>query len=492
MSPAALGKRLERMPMLKLLLPLTVGILAGEGFALPLWFLAASFAVAGTVALLWRSSAALFVMAAAAGWGSVELHEKEPAVPRDVATLYNLEITGIPAQREGYSSAQATVTAWLDPLTGAWYPARERIILRADTSVVLSGGERLVVRGYVRPFRGEGGGAGYRRLMERRGFAGTLYISRRTTLDARPLSGNDLHRGAAGRMARLDMEPDAAAVARAMVAGDRSAITAELRQSYARSGFSHLLAVSGLHTGIIFIMVNLLLRALPLVRRGHLVRNLLVAAAVWLFVAVAGFPASAVRAAVMCTFLQLASASSSEYVAMNGLAAAAVGMLLWQPAWIGDISFLLSFIAVAAILAWGVPLCRRCRTRHRLINAVIDGYIIGLVSTLATAPLVSHTFGIFSVAGLLLGPVAILLGTVVVTAGVVWLVVPWGFAAPVFELVVGTAARGINVLARLTADMPCGVADHRLSGAATWGVYALFAAITIAVWCRDEKKRVLL
>ena len=51
----------------------------------------------------------------------------------------------------------------------------------------------------------------------------------------------------------------------------------------------------------------------------------------------------------------------------SALATAAFGMLLWNPNWLGDISFQLSFLAVAGILAWGVPLCRRCRTRPCLI-----------------------------------------------------------------------------------------------------------------------------
>lgn len=144
------------------------------------------------------------------------------------------------------------------------------------------------------------------------------------------------------------------AVCRAMVTGDRSGITQELRTAYSRSGLSHLLAVSGLHTGIVFALINLMLWWLPLLHRGHLVRNLLATVCIWLFVAAAGFPPSAVRAAVMCTMLQFALASASEYVALNALAAAGFGMLLWNPAWLGDISFQLSFIAVAAILVWGV------------------------------------------------------------------------------------------------------------------------------------------
>ena len=102
---------------------------------------------------------------------------------------------------------------------------------------------------------------------------------------------------------------------------------------------------------------------------------------------------------------------------MNALAAAAFGMLLWNPAWIGDISFSLSFLAVAGILVWGVPLCRRLRGRNRVVRLVGEAYLIGLAATLATAPLVAHIFSLVPLVGVLVNPVAILLATVVVFGG---------------------------------------------------------------------------
>ena len=286
------------------------------------------------------------------------------------------------------------------------------------------------------------------------------------------------------------MAPEAAAVVEAMAAGERRGITPELRARYSRSGLSHLLAVSGLHTGIVFVLINAVLWWLPLLRRGHLLKNLLAAGAVWLFVAAAGFPPSAVRAAVMCTVLQAALASTSEYVGMNALATAAFGMLLWNPNWFGDISFQLSFLAVAGILAWGVPLCRRCRTRWKGLNIVIDAYLIGLAATVATAPLVSHTFSIVPLAGLAVNPLAIALAGVVVFGGALWMLAPVGVLAPAFGFVTGTAAGWINALARLTASLPGGAADYTLGGWQTAVIYLVFVLATAAAWSAEPKKSV--
>ena len=488
MSIRQLLARLDRMPMLKILVPFAAGIALADRFTLPLWFAAGAFVLTGLTALLLRSSAALAGMLLTAGFAAAQLRAAEPAVPRGVRTAFEVAVEGIPADRGRYVSAEAVVALWRDPATGRWHPSGDRVMLYADSLTPLTAGERFVCRGEVRPFRG--GVESYRRLMRRRGFAGTLSVSGRTLLERLPGHTGRLHHRAAERLARLPLGGDAGAVVRAMAAGDRSGITPELRTAYSRSGLSHLLAVSGLHTGIVFALVNLALWWLPLLRRGHLVRNVLAAGAVWLFVAAAGAPPSAVRAAVMCTVLQTALASASEYVALNALAAAAFGMLLWQPAWLGDISFRLSFLAVAGILAWGVPFCRRCRTRCRAANAAIDAYLIGLAAAVATTPLVSHTFGTVPLAGLLVNPAAIALATAVVFGGALWMLLPAGPLAPAFALVTGTAAEGINALARLTASLPGGAAEYALGGTQTAILYLLFALATLAAWSAEPKKSV--
>ena len=423
-----------------------------------------------------------------AGFAASQLRDTAHTLPRGIYTTYELTVEGIPSDRGRYTSAEATAVAWRDPSHGTWHASGDRIMLYADSLTALYPGERIRCRGSVRPFRG--GAESYRRLMARRGFAGTLWLSERTLIERLPGRSSALHLHAVERMQRIGLQGDASAVCRAMVTGDRSGITQELRTAYSRSGLSHLLAVSGLHTGIVFALVNLMLWWLPLLHRGHLVRNLLATVCIWLFVAAVGFPPSAVRAAVMCTMLQFALASASEYVALNALAAAGFGMLLWNPAWLGDISFQLSFIAVAAILAWGVPLCRLLHTRRRALNLLTDALVISLVAGIATAPLVSHTFGTVPLAGLLVNPVAILVGSIVVLGGTVWMILPVNWLAPTFDAVLSGTAGLLNTLARAAAALPGGYAEYTLGGGATAGIYLFFLLTTLAAWSFEPKKSV--
>ncbi len=483
-------EHLSATPMLKALAPFVAGIALSETYILPMWLLAGIFVCTGILALLLRSQIAAVGFLFAAGFAIAEWRAPVATLPLGIDTGYELRIDGIPAQRNGYTATEATITAWRDPLDGHWHAAEDRILLRADSLTTLCGDERLRCHGQLRPLRG--GAESYRRLMARRGVVGVLWLGERNLLERLPEKQDTWHFRAVERLKRLTLPTEAAALLRAMTAGDRSGVDSALRDDFARSGFSHLLAVSGLHTGIVFALVNLLLWWLPLVRRGHLWRTAVVATAVWLFVAVAGFPPSAARAGVMCTFLQISLISGSGYASLNALATAAFGMLLWNPAWLGDISFQLSFIAVAAILCWGVPLCRRLQSRWRGLNIVIDALIISVVASVATAPLVSHTFGIVSLAGILLNPIAILLATGIVAGGVIWLLLPFGWVATVVQPLIAITAKALGVLAHQTAELPCGVIEYALPTGAMAAIYLVFIGATLAAWSQKPKKIVTL
>lgn len=475
--------------MLRALLPVVAGILTAMHFALPLWLLVGGFLLCGAAALLLRSPLHAAAMLFLFGAGAVEVHGPVRQLPAGRSLLCAVSIGEFPTVRGRTCSAAARVHAWRDE-AGRWHPADALVMLRADTALHLGSGERLLCRGVVRPF--SGGAASYRRLMACRGYAGRMWLPKGGVVERSAPAGFSLHRAAVGRLAELGLEGEAAALCRAMAVGERSGLTPGLRDRYARSGTSHLLAVSGLHVGIVFAAVNLLLGWLPLLRRGHLVRSLLAVACIWLYAAATGFAPSTVRAAVMFTLLQASLVSSSDYASLNALCASALLMLAWNPGYLFDISFQLSYLAVAAIILWGVPLCRRLRSRWRGVNLLVDSVVVSLVATVATAPLVAHTFGLLSLSGLVVNPVAVLLGGVVVTGSLLWLLFPFGVLRPLLSALLTAAAEGLDGLVAAAAAWRWGAVEVSLPGGAAAALYALMAAVTLWDACRKPKKTLTL
>lgn len=477
------------MPMLKVLLPFVLGIAAADRIVLPGWFVGVVLLLCGAAALLSRRSLWLVPTLLAAGYGAVLV--RPPAAVPPLHRRAALEIR-IEEASDLRGAASGVVTAWRDAGTGRWRAAQARVRLRADSLLRLDEGDRLLCHATLRPFAG--GTASFRRLMRRRGIVGSCRIAAHEVIEYRPAVRRGLHRCASETLARRigpvrdSLDREAAALVRAMTVGDRRLLSPALRQAYARSGMAHLLAVSGLHTGIVYLLVRLLFGWLPLWRGGHRWRSAAVIGAVWLYVAAAGMQPGALRAALMCSLLQLGLASSSPYRGMNAWATAALLLLLRDPARLGDIGFQLSFVAVAAILLWGVPLARRCRTGLRLVDLPLQALAVGLSASVATAPLLAHAFGLVPLAGVLLNPLVVATGTLVVGGGVLLLLLPplQGVLLPATLRV----AAWQNLLAERVAAFDEGVLEGSLPTAATAAVYLLFVVVTIAARSVERKKNV--
>lgn len=482
MSLRALWERLAEMPMLKLLPAVVGGILIQEALFVPLWGVVALALLCGVGAILLHRSYLLLLFAASVGYLAASLQEEPTPFPLGHNLSFVAVVSDDSTPRAHRNRTEAAIERWQDPLTGHYYRCNGQIWLYSDSLTTLRGGERLLITERVHPFRY--GSVAFRTLMARRGYLGSCFLNDTNFERLESAEKPPLHVRASRLMQRrLKGESEAAAVVSAMTVGDRNRLSTSLRENYAQSGTAHLLAVSGLHTGILFLWVNLTLAWLPLIRRGHRLRNLIAIAAVWLFVAAAGFPISAVRAAVMCTLLQWALFSSSHYRATNSWAAAALILLLVRPAWLFDVSFQLSFAAVGGLLLWGAPLCRMLHTRYRLLNWGIDALCISLVASLVTAPLTSCHFGLFSLVGLLLNPLMILIGSGVVAAGVALLLLPP--LAPLLRPLSLQLAEWQNTLAAWGAAQQGWVIEYHLSSELTIAFYLLFIVVTLVAWCRD-------
>lgn len=158
--------------------------------------------------------------------------------------------------------------------------------------------------------------------------------------------------------ARLDSQT--MALGMGMLLGDRQLFEQEQIQSMRQAGMSHLLAVSGLHIGILWLLFSVLLRPLVFVGRGW--HRLFILLLLWGYIAVVGFPPSAVRAGVMITMLHLAWFLKREVWDWHNLCSSALLILLFQPSQIYDVGFQLSFLATAGILTarpWLTQSCPR-------------------------------------------------------------------------------------------------------------------------------------
>lgn len=427
-------------PFLKILPLMVVGILLGNALTIEAWWVAVAAIVCTLLGYLWRKKGVgeLYIALSILLWAmtSTEIRTPqqipEPSAPEEVEVV----IATVPHTSGRWQQCEATTT--IDN-------RRAKIMLRADTTATIHLGERGIAHGYLNPMP-EGS---YGDLMRRRGFVGTLYITSQHnwqslgTTSSPTIAARRVQHTLSGRIDFLGLERDEGAVVKAMLLGERSDIDPSLRKAYSRSGASHILAISGLHVGIVAMVVWWLCWLLPIAgRRGHIVRNLIASLVMILYAVICGLSPSVVRATLMFVVAQMALGYGTSRNTINALCGAATVMLLFNPNNLYDISFLLSAVAVAGILIGLRPTTELFGGEGggALLRGLRGVVVVGLCSTLATLPLVAHTFSTVSLVGIFLNPIVILTAEIIVMGGLIWVSLPLEWLQPVAKAIVGGAA----------------------------------------------------
>lgn len=300
---------------------------------------------------------------------------------------------------------------------------------------------------------------------------------------------NSLHTLALHRMEELHLAKESTPIVFAMSIGERSKLSPAVRRPYSHTGTAHLLAVSGLHVGVIFLLVNLFLRVLVLLRYGHIAYNLLSILFVWLYAITAGLSPGTIRASIMFSALQLALATASQYQRANILCTAAFLMLLWSPDYLFQLSFQLSCLAVVAIFLWGIPLYRICRTHSNIANVIIGAYITTLVAALITLPISSHYFGIIPLLGSLINPISIMLAYVIVLMSIGWILFPIGYIAPLVRFTINTAWWLLDRMTNFVATLPGAAINYRMTATQMLLCYLGLSIFTLVLYRSKIKIR---
>ncbi len=226
---------------------------------------------------------------------------------------------------------------------------------------------------------------------------------------------------------RQGFEGNALSLLAAFSVGEKLGFSQELKEVYSDAGVSHLLALSGLHLGLFYMVVVTLLGFAGGSRKWYIARELFALLLLWVFAFVAGLTPSIVRAAVLFSLVSVGRCLRRDSSSLNSLAFAAMVLLLFSPRLLFDISFQLSFSAVLAIILltpWINELFG-CNKRGRLYRSLVSLLAVSFSAQVGVLPFVWYYFGTFPLyflfANLLLVPLATVLMTLVVQ---LWVTVP--------------------------------------------------------------------
>lgn len=206
------------------------------------------------------------------------------------------------------------------------------------------------------------------------------------------------------------LDQDVQAVVSALTIGEKTDLTPELKAMYSAAGVSHVLALSGLHVGILSCILLWLFYPLTYLKHGRKILPFLVVCLLWFFAFISGLSSSVVRAVVMYSLYTFASFCSEErFSGMHSLVLAAFLMLIYNPFFLFDISFQLSFTAVFSILAFYPLFSRWLCIKKCVLRYVWNTLSLSVSAQLGTLPFILYYFGSFPTYFLLANLVVVIL-----------------------------------------------------------------------------------
>lgn len=192
------------------------------------------------------------------------------------------------------------------------------------------------------------------------------------------------------------LEGQTYAIVAAMTLGDKSGLSSQTKEIYSVTGASHVLALSGLHLGIVYFLLSFFF-----VRRGwEVFGHVLIVVSLWAYAVMVGMMPSVVRSATMLSVYALFSLTGRDRMSLNTLSLTAIVMLSANPLLLWDIGFQMSFMAVLGILVLFKPVYSLLNVRwlwkHGMVRRLWSLVVVSLVAQTGVAPLVAFYFGRFS------------------------------------------------------------------------------------------------
>lgn len=238
------------------------------------------------------------------------------------------------------------------------------------------------------------------------------------------------------------LQPEEFGLASALVLGDKHLLSQETRSAFGNAGAMHVLAVSGLHVGIVLMLISSFLQLFSkwINRRTAVIISVLL---VWIYAGITGFSPSVLRATIMFSCVFLGQVRGRETNSLNSLGFAAFVLFLMDPLVIYDIGFQLSFLAMLGILIYYKPISRWFYIPNKYLLKIWQGTAVGIAAQIVTLPLTLYYFhffpnyfwlsnlGVMAFSGILLGGgfVLFLSSALKPVAKLIGLLVGFGFYA---------------------------------------------------------------
>ena len=250
------------------------------------------------------------------------------------------------------------------------------------------------------------------------------------------------------------------AVVAALTLGTKAGLDPALKTSYARAGAMHVLAVSGLHVGIIFLVLNYLFIFMEKLKRGGLVKAATIIIFLWFYAILTGLSPSVMRAVTMFSFIAFGSAFNRHTNIYNTLFVSAFFLLLFDPFLLKSVGFQLSYFAVFGIVGLYPFIYKLWKTNFWLLDKVWVLMSVSLAAQISTFPLGMYYFHQFPNYFLLSNLVVVPLVTLVIYLSILtYAFSPIAMIAGLMGSILSFSVSALNLFVKWIERLPYSVTE---------------------------------
>lgn len=306
-----------------------------------------------------------------------------------------------PVEKTKSIKANATVSHLLQ--NGQSVPVKGKIILyfKKDSTLQLAYGSQILFKKSLQDIKNSGnpGGFDYKRYSLFQGITHQVYLK---TDEFEILNGKKENwfrkfiyssREKVLTILRTNIKGDKElGLAEALLIGYKDDLEQSLVQSYTNTGVVHIIAISGLHLGLIYWLLALILKPLKRKRRTKWLSPVLIITGLWLFSLLAGAQPSILRSALMFTCIVLGESLSKKTSIFNTMAVSAFILLCINPYWLWDVGFQLSYAAVLSIIIFMRPIYNWFYIKNKVLDFLWKLNAVTLAAQILTVPLSIYHF----------------------------------------------------------------------------------------------------
>jgi len=341
-------------------------------------------------------------------------------------------------------------------LDNAWQASEDLIMLTIEKdslSSLLEYGNLLLIEGNLKKIRNAGNPAefDYKKYLERKHIHFKSYQNKEEWFLLEKNSGNALFAFAyRARNNLLDIyrkagiSGDEFGLLAALTLGAKDYLSDEIIEAYSGSGAMHVLSVSGLHVGIIFIVLNQLLFFLRKNRKWVVLQAFIIILTIWFFALLTGLSPSVNRSAAMITFVIIGKASMKKPSAYNSVAASAFILLFIDPLFLFDVGFQLSFLAVISLIFFYQRLYLLIEVKNYFLDKIWALTCVSIAAQIGTTALSIYYFHQFPVYAILSNLIVVPASFVVMVLAIILLAT--SFILPVAKFIASILSASISLL----------------------------------------------